>query len=491
MDFVSALKREDSRKLTENFGVAYKNAGRSSNLDLFAQVGALRTRSEQEIRVMFAKAYNESPILALKMAFYAGDVRGGLGERRTFRIFLRWLIENDTKTFIKNFHLIPHYNRWDTLFQTLEEPDSYDIERFIFNFLARTLESDLEKMANREAISLCAKWLPSENSSSEKTIRLAKKIRKGLGLSSKEYRKLLSRLRGYIDIVEKKMSARKWGSINYEEVPSYAMKNYKRAFIRNDDYRFYQYINDVKDGRKEIKAGVLYPYDLIEEYLGRYADFNDVIEEQWKALPNYVRGENDYLVMADVSGSMTGRPMATSVGLAIYFSERNRGRFRNLYLTFTEEPKLIDITRLKSLKDKVDYVETAGVGYNTDLEAAFELVLNTAIYNGVPDSELPRAIIVISDMEIDRYLMRYGTDFVDEMRKRFNRNGYTFPKLILWNASARNSTFLSQDPEVIYVSGSSVSTFKELVNSLEGKTAEDVMLETLLKERYDQVSIAD
>ena len=326
--------------------------------------------------------------------------------------------------------------------------------------------------------------------SSQKTRILAKKARMALGLSSKEYRKVLTTLRKGLNIVESKMSANEWNKVIYSTVPSYAMLRYRNAFKMHDYERFQKYLDSVKAGRVKINSSTLYPYDLVHKYnMGEYLQEDSVVEEQWKALPNYIEGENNILIMADVSGSMYGRPLETSIGLATYFAQRNNGAYSGLYMTFTNKPHFISIGKNDSLRDAVVKVQNTDIGYSTNLEAAFKYILNFAISNRVAPHEMPSALVVISDMEIDRYLSTHNFDFLQMMEKVFNSYGYNLPKIILWNVEARNDTFLTQDKNVIKVSGQSTSAFKDLMDRLNGITDYEMMLRTLNDKMYDGVKV--
>ena len=491
MNFANVMKKQAQTKLTENGAVAY-NTLNNGLLDLFAVIGALRPQSESEIEQKFARAFNEDKLLATKMLFYAGNIRGGLGERRTFRVCLKWLAQNYPEIVIKNMANIPLFNRWDSLFILENTP----AERAMWEFIRIQIISDCCAMKKNQSISLLAKWMPSENASSKETKRLAQKAANALYMTPRNYRKTLSALRKYIKVVERDMSANQWDDINYEGVPSYAMKNYRNAFAKHDAIRFSNYIASLNKGEAKINASTLFPYDLVREYVNevwvwgcRNAKLDTVVEAQWKELPNYIEGENNYVVMADVSGSMDGRPIMTSIGLAIYFAERNKGDYHNTYMTFTNEPHFINIKEGATLLENVKTVAKTDVGYNTNLEAAFDYILSNAIYNNVSNEDMPKALIVISDMEIDRYMSRCGLGFVDTMKEKFNVAGYEMPKIILWNVEARQDTYLSQNPDVIYVSGSSPSVFKSFIGALNGETAYDVMLKTLNDKMYDCVQI--
>ena len=483
MDFSTIAKKQGQLKFTENGQMAY-NTTNSNLLDLFGTIGALRTRDKAEIEDKFARAFAEDALLATKMLFYAGDIRGlGLGERRTFRICLKWLAMNYPDIVRKNITAIPMFNRWDSIFELVGTPCEEDMWRVI----DKQLQKDVSQASAGESCSLLAKWMPSENASSKATKALALKAIKALGITPREYRKVLSNLRRYIDVTEIKMSQNEWNSINYETVPSVAMKNYQKAFARRDALRYQEYLASVNKGEKKINSSTLYPYNLVEQYLN-YCNGGPATEAQWKALPNYVSGENNVLVMADVSGSMYGRPMATSIGLAIYFAERNKGAYHNLYMTFTDQPRFMSIKEGATLRENVRFVERAGVGYNTNLEAAFNEILKMAVQNSLRNEELPKALLIVSDMEIDNVVSREGLDFVEIMKKRFAQHGYKMPKLIMWNVDSRQDTFLTQGDDVLQVSGQSTNTFKSVLSSI-NCSAYELMLKVLNDELYSCIEI--
>lgn len=493
MNFAEIIKSNQDLKLTENGAIAYSTTS-NCLVDFFAQAGALRDRSEEAITKKFAEAFQSNPLYATKLLFHVGNIRGGLGERRTFKICLKWLANNYPSIMKKNIALIPYFNRWDSLFVLIGTP----VEKDMYEFVLQTLINDLQEILDKKEkanISLLAKWLPSENTSSKQSRELAKKFISYFKIHPKIYRKTLSALRQHLDVTERKMSMKEWDKIEYSKVPSYAIKNYRKAFGRHDTERFEKYKEMLQLGRTKVNSSVLYPYDLVKDYVDDYDPYNrnvkedTLIEEQWKALPNYVEGNNDVLIVADISGSMTGRPMCTSVGLAIYFAQRNKGAYKNLFMTFSENPKFINLKDSSSLKQSVEKVlYYDNVGYSTDLRKTFLSILGTAVNNRIKQEDMPAALVVISDMEIDGY--RYQRfDFLKEMKELFNANGYKLPKLVLWNVEARNDTFLTKDENVLQVSGQSPSVFKNLCGILEGKTQFDLMLEVLDQPMYANIRI--
>lgn len=478
MGFMDDLEIETSVTLTENGGRALSTTG-DKLLNLFAVLGALRSRPTDVIE-KFDTAYAENADLATKMAFYGRDVRGGLGERAVGRFMLRELATINPNVVKANLANIVKFGRYDDLFVLFDTP----VETDMIEFIKKQLVFDYKCMKSYQQVSLLAKWMPSINASSEHTKALAHRFVKALNTTPREYRKTLSALRKYIDVTEVKMSANKWTDIDYKAVPSNAMANYGGAFARHDYEGFNRYMDAVKSGDVKINAATLYPYNVIET-LERSS--RDVAEAQWKALPNYVDGNNNFLIMADISESMYGRPMHTSIGLAIYFAERNHGAFANKFMTFTDIPQIVEVTgdslygKYKSFFDHV--------GYNTNLEAAFDAILSTAVRTHCPQSDLPKALVIISDMEID-YWDGGSLTFTEEMRKRFADAGYKMPKLVYWNVDSRKDTFLASknDPNAILVSGQSASTFKNLIKDID-LSAFEIMVQTLDDPRYDCVVV--
>lgn len=477
MSFMDDLEIETGVTLTENGGRALSTTG-DKLLNLFAVLGALRTRPTDVID-KFDAAFRKNADLATKMAFYGRDVRGGLGERAVGRLMLRELALLYPEVVTANFKNIVKFGRYDDLFVLFDT----ECEDAMVEFVKMQLVSDKRFMDKHESVSLLAKWMPSINASSEHTKALAHRFVKALNTTPREYRKTLSALRKYIDVTEVKMSANKWTEIDYKAVPSNAMANYGSAFTRHDYEGFNRYMEAVKSGDVKINAATLYPYNVIETMYGN----RDVAEAQWKALPNYVEGDNNLLIMADVSGSMMGRPMATSVGLAIYFAERNHGAFANKFMAFTDIPRIVNVTG-DDLFEKYCSV-TDHVGYNTNLEAAFDAILSTAVRTKCPQADLPKALVIISDLEID-YWNGGSLTFTEEMRKRFADAGYEMPKLVYWNVDSRKDTFLASknDPNTILVSGQSASTFKNLIKGIDLSSFE-IMVQTLNDPRYDCVVV--
>lgn len=503
MRFTNGARTYGNFTRTENGAVALRSTG-SDLLDLFATVGALRGKDASYVSNAFQLALAEDKLLATKLMFYARNVRGGLGERDVFRKMLVSLAKTNPEIVSKNLAWIPFFGRWDDLYVLVGTENEIEM----WGLISRTINGDIEEMKAGKPVTLCAKWLKSINTSSRDSVSLGKKTAWALGMSEKQYRKTLSALRRHIDLVEVKMSAKEWYSINYEALPSRAMKNYRNALKTHNPNAFEKFITKVEKGEAKINASTLYPYDILmgaemhsdANYRYGMGSYNQhpkltmkedrVLEAQWKALPNYVEGENNVLVMADTSGSMesdNGRPIATSVGLAIYFAERNKGAYKDLFMTFDGRPEFINL-KGTTLKSKVECVPC--INANTDLEAGFNLILKVALDNNVPQEEMPKTLIIISDMHFDQATGRNDMTFHESMKRKFGSHGYEMPTIIYWNVAQRESAFqLSQNSaNTMLVSGQSTSTFKSILGNI-GRTPYEFMVETLNSKEYDCIKI--
>ena len=482
-DMLEELKQEANYTLTENFALTHKST-LSHCLDLFATVGALRNATPNEIRTRFMRAFAEDSDMATKIAFYARDIRGGLGERRAFRVILEWLAKNSPSTVAKNISLIPEYGRYDDLLALI----GTQCEASAFTLIASQLKADLES----DSPSLLAKWLPSINASSPETRRKALITAKALGMSLKDYRKALTKLRAKLRIIENNLRENDY-TFDYSKQPSKAMFKYRKAFIRNDNERYLAFLNDVAEGRTEIHTGTLTPYDVIMPIFTRgMIDDNErkSLNTTWNALEDFTRGENA-LAVVDGSGSMYGGnvvyPIAVAVSLGIYFAEHNKGEYHNHFITFSATPQLVQI-KGADIVEKVNYCASFNEVANTNIQAVFELILNTAMKHNIPQSEMPSALYIISDMEFDSCADNADMTNFEYAKKIFADNGYTLPQVIFWNVDSRNTQqpVTMNEQGVILVSGLSPRIFAMIKSGNLSPYA--FMLEVLNSERYAKIT---
>ena len=482
MDFANAMKEESKFTRTENGAVAL-NTTSDARLDLFGTIGALREADENRITTLFSEAYAQDKLFATKIAFYARDIRCGLGERKTFRTIIRYMAEHHPEALRPNLDLIGVFGRYDDLYELIGTP----LEDDMWKVMKNQFEEDLKNLNDDKAISLLAKWIKTADASSTETRKLGILTAQKLGYPVYNFKRIVRSMRKQIGVVESLMSAGKWTEIKYPEVPSRAMMIYRRAFAKHDPDGFSEFINKVDKGEVKINASTLYPYDIVEKILyGR--ENNKVLEAQWKALPDYVEQGTNALIMADVSGSMYGRPMATSIGLAIYFAERNTGAYHNLFMTFSSNPQIVTL-KGETLRQKIANTAKADWGGSTNLKAAFEKVLDIAEKNNVSQEEMPKAIVVISDMEID-YCGNKDWTFYDKMANKFKKAGYVIPNIIFWNVDSRHDVFHADAKRkgVQLASGQSVTVFKQVLQNL-GLNPIEAMENTINSERYDCITV--
>lgn len=484
---LNELKKETNMTYTENGAATFCSAG-SECVDLFATIGALRSAEESEIVERFIRAWAEDRDLAMKMLFYCRDIRGGLGERRVFRILLKYLAAHESDSVRKNLYLVSEYGRWDDLMVLMDTP----CRQTVMDLIKTQLEADQKAMKEeKDEVSLLAKWLPSVNASNKETVKNAREIASHLGMPEAQYRKLLVALRARIRIIENNLRERDY-TFDYSKQPSKAMFKYRKAFIRNDGERYGAFMDRVENGEETLHTGTLMPYELVHQALNFRVgqEGRKVLDVTWKQLEDFTNGENA-LVVVDGSGSMYGgRPMApieVAMSLGIYFAEHNTGAFHNHFITFSYNPRLVEI-KGDDLVDKVRYCETYNEAANTNIQKVFELILNTAVKNKLPQSELPTALYFITDMEFD-YCTRDAklTNF-EYAKKLFEQNGYTLPKVVFWCVESRNQQqpVDMNEQGVILVSGATARIFSMVASGELNPYA--YMISILGGERYAPVS---
>ena len=513
--FLNGMKEETNFTYTENGALTHKTTN-SNLLDMFAMGAAMRNRSEEDCILMFQKAYKENPTYALKCLFYIADARGGQGERRFFRVCYKWLAKRDVEAARRNMKLIPEYRRWDDLYCLIDTA----LETEMFAFLKEQLALDIQS----KTPSLLAKWLKSENTTSADSRALASRTRKAFGMTAKQYRKTLSMLRTKINIVEKLMSENKWDEIEFDKIPSRAGLIYKNAFARHDIERMkanptiQSYEAFIKDETTTVNAKTLYPYECVDKafkamrsgwgYGGGVALDNVdrlAVNKYWANLEDYFKDSVfNGMAIVDVSGSMTGStasaPINVAISLGLYCAEKAQGPFANHFITFSSNPTFVEVEGV-DFCDKVVRMSHADWGGSTNIEAAFDMMLNVAIRNNCSQDEIPQNLIIISDMEFDACATSgprseerwfYGSARIEDKKtlmetieKRWAAKGYKMPNLVFWNVDARqNNIPMKVKDGISFVSGMSPSIFQQIMS---GKTAADLMYEVLDSERYKAV----
>lgn len=486
------LKNESNMTYTENGGTAYRST-ESFCLDMFFKAGAKRNSTADEIADMVTRAYAEDPDKTMKIIFFARDARGGLGERRFFRCAVSALVKTAPKAVEKNIPLFAEYGRFDDLCVLLGTP----LENAAAKEIKAQLDKDIAAMQAKGQASLLAKWLPSVNASSKDTRNKGRRMAALLGMTEPAYRRTLSALRAYTDILENRLRERDY-TFDYEVQPSCAMFKYRRAFIRNDNERYTGYLNNVHNGTAKLNTDRLFPYDIVRAALAGNisAAERKSLDAAWKSLPDLTasRRENAIAVI-DGSGSMTCgrggiRPIDAALSLGIYFAEHNRGEFANHFITFSQTPRLVEI-KGKDIVEKIRYCYTFNEIANTNLEAVFMLILRTAVKNRVSAANMPAKLYIISDMQFDCCVVGGNDDVLFKaMRKLYQKYGYDLPEIVFWNVNARCDAMpvTRSETGAALVSGYTPSVFDMVMGG--EISPEAVMDKILASKRYAPITAA-
>ena len=498
MNFMDAMKSENNlrKTLTENGAVAYATTGKEM-LDFNFKLAGYRKASEEEIQRDFGRVYYEDPILAMRFIFWVRDIRGGAGERRTFRACFKWLAEHKPEVVKAMIPLVAEYGRFDDILPLLDTSLRKDVSAYY----KKQLKEDNKRRKLNQPISLAAKWIPSLHTSSDESRRYAKMLCEDFGWDEQKYRKRLAKLRKYLDIVERKMSAKEWGEIDYNTVPSKANLIYNSAFLRNDEERRRKYLGDLQKGEAKINAGVLQPHEIVTNYTedgwwsSSVKNYDETLEQLWKNLPNMTISNT--LVVRDGSGSMcsgiSGRTTCLDVAtaLTLYMADHNTGPWKGKFITFSSNPEIIDVSAEKTLHDKLDKVSHYGDCSNTDIYKTMKLILKTAVNNHMTQEDMPEMIVICSDMQFDGRMFNLNHTLFEDIIDEFEAAGFKMPKICFWNINDRNEKTIplqQNDLGLILCSGFSVQIMKMFMsNKLDPY---EILLETLNSPRYDAVEEA-
>lgn len=472
-------------------------------LDLFVKGPSCRGQADT-IQHLVTDAYRNSPLYTLRCLFYLRDIRGGQGEREIFRQGIKKIAELNVDAFVESniISFIPEYGRWDDVFCLFDI--SKKLDKQIIGLVEGQFVKDIEELLlNKEKanISLLAKWLPSCNTSSNNTRKLARRIYTALGLTEREYRKGLSRLRRQIKVLETYLS-RKDYSFDYNSVPSTANLKYRKCFMRNDETRYTKHIADVKDalngiGNAKVNVKDLYPYEIVSKVHNCYTQADkDMLDNMWRSLPNYFTNNSaneNWLAVVDVSGSMYSFgppcPVYVAVSLGMYIAEHNNGIFKDKFITFSEKPSLVEFDSSWPLFQKVEHFSTAAWGYSTNLISVFDLVLEAAQEHHISEKEMPTTLVIISDMQFNAAINDGNERAFTIIKQKYENAGYKMPQIIFWNAAQHdydNLPVTKNELGVTLMSGCKPGMFEQL---LANKTPIEFMFDVLNSERYQQINL--
>jgi hypothetical protein len=466
--FKQAVK---GRKTTTTNGMAAYVSTQNACVDLFFKIGALRNG---DVTPIFAAAYAENPNLACSIALWARDIRQGAGERKVFRDILKYL-ENTSGA---DYHLVtllsrtPEMGRWDDLL-ILEDRD------------AKSVAHAMIKTALEEGNALAAKWMPRKGD-------VARELREYLKMTPKQYRKTLVNL---TSVVETQMCAKEWDAINFNHVPSVASSRYRKAFSRHTP-KYAEWVAALSkpESGAKVNASAIFPHDVIGRFINYYSiNTPDKVEQasataQWKALPNYMQNGN-ILPIVDVSGSMDTRLgksginiLQVAVSLGLYCADKNTGKFSDTFLTFSERPELLSLQG--DIFSKITQMCSSSWSMSTNLEAAFDVILKTAKGSSVPQEEMPKTLLILSDMQFNCVS---GSDVtaIQMIRKKYKNAGYELPNVVFWNLNAADSVPVSfHENGTALVSGYNPTILKSILAGADNMTPYGIMMQTIDNPRY-------
>jgi len=499
------IKREignTSYSVTENGAVGYSTT-MNPILDANFGVSSARNLSDDEVQKVFAEAYHFDKVTAMKWLAYVRDVRGGMGERRYFRLAMTYIADTEPSVAIAMLPLVAEYGRWDDVVYIYAHTKSKSVSKAYTSLISNQLKKDGKCYNEGIGMSLLAKWLPSVNASSKETVSTAVRLAKALYsnvsdyVAIKKYQRLLVKLRKALNIVEVYASAKRWSEIDYAKVPSGANLKFFKAFMRHDPERRQAYLDALKKGETKINASVLFPHDIVHKYDSTYR-VDDAIEALWKEISSKFVDIANTIVVCDGSGSMSW----TNVGntkidalevahaISIYFSEHLTGEYKDKYITFSSSPRFVDLEKCHTLFDKLKIARSHSDCSNTDIEKVFMLILNVAIKNNYKQSDIPANVLVISDMEFDRGCCRSDETLFESIRRKYKEAGYELPRLVFWNVCSRTNTIpiTSNKLGVALVSGFSTATVSMVMS--EQTDPYKALLDTINVERYAPVEKA-
>ena len=500
----------NNRQTTENGAVGFKTT-HNNLVDINFALPSLRNGLTQEIIDKFKESINEDVETCAKFLFFVRDAREGVGERNIFKNLYKVFYETKPVEAVALLSLIGEYGRWDDIVNIAFTSDT-NLKMECFKIIESQLKSDTLNCVNNKHISLCAKWIPSINASA-KARKQAIELCNFLQMSKGSYRKMLSKLREYLDVTERKTCANDWSAIDYNKVSSNANLRYSNSFIKHDEIRRREYLESLKKGDTSVKmnAGVLTPCEIWSKYK-RTGDYSlnyyhpvikedDSFEMMWKNLKDMGNIGNTMCVV-DGSGSMgcsipnsSVEAIDVSRSLGVYFAEHCSGEFHNKMIEFSSRPRYIDLDGKETLAEKIMHMNKYDACSNTDIEAVFNLILNTAIQYKIPQSEMPDRILIVSDMEFDyattMYNCRNSVDFKPlfvKISNKFSKYRYTLPKLVFWNVNSRTNTIpLTQNEAgVVLISGYSTNLLKLVMSNQTDPWL--ILKETLDSERYNLIS---
>lgn len=534
---------------TENGALTYNGTG-NALVDFYSKVMARNKNSamsDENIQQFMEAAWNEDKLLTLKLVANLRDIRGnsGKGERHAATVCWQWLIKHHPKQVIANMMHIPFFGRWKDLLDICLDTD---LQTETLNLFANQLLTDrqwylegfqkedpVERSQCYGKISLASKWAPTEGCSYDKAAKkkglmrpshqLAQLLCVNAGTSFSNSRSMMSwyrktylaPLRETIGIVETYLCQKRFDEIDFNKVPGVAMKMYTRKTFNNSEKwpklaeRFAQWQKDVLNGVNgaKINSGTIDPYELVERFYNNSASDSEkpTLEAFYKDMVQKLRnklaerfGNEDQIpstaFVVDVSGSMHGTPMTVAISLGIFGSKITNPAWRDMFITFHNHPSIVSISHCKSLEECVKVTAAAPWGGSTDLMATFDLILSRAQECNLTSEQMPKRMVIISDMQFNQACGVNIFTNLETMRAKFRSAGYQMPVIVFWNVRGNTDPLTgapatATESGVIMISGFSKSLLNVIMegDEITVPTPMDIMLEALSDERYNRLTV--
>lgn len=466
------------KTLTTNGGVSLMTT-ENCFVDFFMMF--VRGIDTDVINKYLTECWNIDPVKTVALIFHARDRKNGKKEKNISNRAMIWLKHNKCNTYRKNLYTyITKYGSWKDIMYISTKHSRNDFE---INTIATQLLNDKDciQRGDHKNVSLCAKWASSEGDKYDINFHIAHKIALSLYPDDedimKKYRKeILVPLRKKIDIVETYMSSNRWNEIKYENVPAVATKRLKKVFQKHDPEGYAQYLNDVAKGAKKINITGILPHELVKFYI-EGNEYNETIEQQWKAILKNIKDEgilSNMLAIVDVSGSMINnssvKPIEPAIALGILISECNEGLFHNKIISFDSKPEIFDI-KGDNLFEKVKNIRyNLSAGTSTNFEGTFDLLLNMGKMFDVKPEQMPKKVIVLSDMQFDEASDTDTNEYTihECIINKYKDTIYKPPQFIYWNlSSSHDETFpvKAVSSNVAMISGFSEQLLKVFMNN--------------------------
>ena len=488
-------------------------------------------------------AAKECIVDTIILAFYIRDCRGGKGERDLGRRCFQWLFLNYSSYFMKVVNFIPEYGRWDDLLYLWPKvlqlqapyvtPSNVQRKEWI-DFLNRNYYSNIKDweelnqlqntqedvvrvmgnqlvtdqqrmMKNEKDLSLCAKWAPTERDALDQRYEVVETLCKTMSWQASKYRKeFTSPIRDYLRTTETLMCRGDWDNIDFNKVPSCAMKRLKKAFAKNSCYKFSEWCSRLETGGSKVNARQLFPYEIVSD-IGENSCADPVRQAQWDSLLKKTKEIGclkDSLVVIDSSASMLSwpkkikkysfTPLDVAIGLGMLITSCTEGTYNRRPITFSQSPTFV------TLKGSVEgqYMSIRGSQWagSTNLQATFDLVLQRAKKFKVPHDLLPKKIFILSDMHFDaadvvveQGIKKERTNF-ESIDAQYRASGYIRPQIIFWDICGQGKDFAvsAGTHGATLVSGFSLDILKAVIDG-GNLNSWEIVQETINNQRYTQV----